>query len=79
LKVHLECLEIDEHDRRVLLHDNHKTAWFGRRFRLADAALVVAIRAQQAWVTERFPDTATERLWLLPRGTKPRSTCAVRR
>jgi hypothetical protein len=59
IEVHLECLEIDEHDRPVLLYDNHKTAWFGRRLPLADAALVGAIRAQQAWVTERFPDTRT--------------------
>ena len=68
--LHLDCLEIDEHDRPVLLYDNHKTARDGRRLPLADAALVGAIRAQQAWVTARFPDTAPERLWLLPRGTK---------
>jgi integrase len=68
--LHLECLEIDEHDRPVLLYDNHKTARAGRRLPLADAALVGAIRAQQAWVAERFRDTPAERLWLLPRASK---------
>jgi Phage integrase family len=42
----------------------------GRRLPLADSALVMTIRAQQAWVAGRFPDTAPERLWLLPRPHK---------
>lgn len=68
--LHLECLEVDEHDRLALLYDNHKTARAGRRLPLADATLVGAIRAQQAWVAERFPDTPAEQLWLLPRASK---------
>ncbi|MGH9099369.1 MAG: tyrosine-type recombinase/integrase, partial [Acidimicrobiales bacterium] len=68
--LHLSCLEEDEHERAVLVYDNHKTGRMGRRLPLADSALVQAIRAQQAWVIERFPDTAPERLWLLPRASK---------
>jgi integrase len=68
--LHLECLDVDEHDMPVLVYDNHKTARIGRRLPLADTALVGAIRAQQAWVADRFPDTVPERLWLLPRASK---------
>lgn len=41
-----------------------------RRLPLADSELVEAIRAQQSWVTGRFPEAERERLWLLPRPTK---------
>lgn len=68
--LHLRCLEEDEHERAVLVYDNHKTARMGRRLPLADSALVQAIRAQQTWVIERFPGTAPEALWLLPRASK---------
>ena len=42
----------------------------GRRLPLADTALVETMGSQQAWVTERFPDTPREALWLLPRANK---------
>ena len=54
----------------MLIYDNHKALRMRRRLPLADSALVEAIRAQQAWVTDRFPDTAATKLWLLPRGTR---------
>jgi integrase len=66
----LECLDIDEHGKDVLVYDNHKAARMGRRLPLADSSLVAAIRAQQAWVRDRFPSTPPERLWLLPRPHK---------
>ncbi len=68
--LHLECLDVDEHKEPVLIYDNHKAMRLGRRLPLADSALVEAIRAQQAWVRVRFPDTAPDKLWLLPRGTR---------
>jgi integrase len=68
--LHLACLDVDEHAKPVLIYDNHKALRMGRRLPLADSALVEAIRAQQAWVTGRFPDTASADLWLLPRGTR---------
>ena len=68
--LHLECLDVDEHGRDVLVYDNHKAARLGRRLPLAESALVKAIRAQQAWVRSRFPSTPRERLWLLPRPHK---------
>ena len=37
---------------------------------LADSELVAAIRAQQTWVRQRFPDTPADRLRLLPRAHK---------
>ena len=63
----LDCLDVDEHGRPVLVYDNHKAARMGRRLPLSDSELVEAISAQQAWVTDRFPTTARDRLWLLPR------------
>ena len=68
--LHLECLDIDEHAKPVLIYDNHKALRMGRRLPLADSALVEAIRAQQAWVKVRFPGTDPAGLWLLPRGTR---------
>lgn len=62
----LECLGVDEHGKDVLVYDNYKAARMGRRLPLADSGLVAAIRAQQAWVKARFPDTPPDRLWLLP-------------
>ena len=55
--LHLDCLDIDEHGKPVLVYDNHKAARMGRRLPLADTTLVEAIRAQQAWVASRFPQT----------------------
>ncbi len=68
--LHLNCLGLDEHAKPVLVYDNHKAARMGRRLPLADTALVETIRSQQAWVTERFPDTPRAALWLLPRANK---------
>jgi hypothetical protein len=68
--LHLECLDVDEHGKDVLVYDNHKTARMGRRLPVADSELVRAVRAQQAWVRARFPTTAPHRLWLLPRPHK---------
>ncbi|MGH9091874.1 MAG: tyrosine-type recombinase/integrase [Acidimicrobiales bacterium] len=65
----LNCLAHDEHGKDVLVYDNHKAARMGRRLPLADSELAAAIRAQQAWVRERFPATLAE-LWLLPRPHK---------
>lgn len=66
----LDCLDVDEHGKDVLVYDNHKAGRLGRRLPLADPALVTAIRVQQTWVTRRFPDTPADRLWLLPRPHK---------
>ena len=66
----LECLTVDEHGKDVLVYDNHKAARMARRLPLADSELVTAVRAQQAWVRERFPATPAERLWLMPRPHK---------
>lgn len=68
--LHLECLDVDEAGKAVLIYDNHKALRMRRRLPLADSALVEAIRSQQAWVTSRFPATAPADLWLLPRGTR---------
>ena len=66
----LECLDVDEHGKDVLVYDNHKAARMGRRLPLADSALVAAIRAQQAWVRARFASNPAEQLWLFPRPHK---------
>ena len=66
----LECLDVDEHGRDVLVYDNHKAARMGRRLPLADSELVASVRAQQAWVRGRFPITPAGRLCLLPRPHK---------
>ena len=68
--LHLECLDVDEHGKDVLVYDNHKAGRMGRRLPLADSALVAAVRDQQAWVRERFPTTPAGQLWLLPRPHK---------
>ncbi len=66
----LECLDVDENGKDVLVYDNHKAARMGRRLPLADSALVAAIRAQQAWVRARFASTPAGDLWLFPRPHK---------
>jgi integrase len=66
----LGCLTIDEHGKDVLIYDNHKAARMARRLPLSDSELVAAVRAQQAWVRDRFPTTPAERLWLFPRPHK---------
>lgn len=68
--LHLDCLEVDEYGKDVLVYDNHKAERRNRRLPIADTDLVTAIRAQQAWVTGRFPATARNQLWLLPRPHK---------
>jgi integrase len=66
----LECLEVDEHSKDVLVYDNHKAGRMGRRLPLADSGLAAAIRQQQDWVRGRFAATPAEKLWLLPRPHK---------
>lgn len=66
----LGCLDVDEAGKDVLIYDNHKAGRHRRRLPLADSQLVTAIRAQQAWVTSRFPDTPPGWLRLLPRPHK---------
>ncbi len=68
--LHLDCLDVDEAGKAVLVYDNHKAGRMARRLPLADTTLVDAVRAQQCWVTDRFPGAARERLWLLPRPNK---------
>jgi integrase len=68
--LHLDCLEFDHTGRAVLVYDNHKRQRMGRRLPISDPELVEAIRDQQAWVTQRFPDTAPDQLWLLPRASR---------
>lgn len=68
--LHLECLDVDEAAKAVLVYDNHKAGRMARRLPLADAALVDAVRDQQRWVADRFPDTPPQHLWLLPRPNK---------
>jgi site-specific recombinase XerD len=68
--LHLDCLDVDERGRPVLVYDNHKRRRMGRRLPLADSELVNAIRAQQAWVAQRFADTPAGDLWLLPRPSR---------
>lgn len=63
----LNCLDVDETSKAVLVYDNHKAGRMSRRLPVADTTLVDAIRDQQRWVTDRFPTTPPERLWLLPR------------
>jgi len=68
--LHLECLDVDEHAKAVLVYDNHKAGRMARRLPIADSKLVEDIRSQQAWVAQRFPDTERRQLWLLPRANK---------
>ncbi len=68
--LHLDCLDVDEYGKDVLIYDNHKAARMNRRQPLADSQLVAAIRTQQAWVRERFSDTGQDPTWLLPRPHK---------
>jgi integrase len=68
--LHLDCLELDEAGRPVLVYDNHKRQRMGRRLPISDPELVEAIRDQQAWVKKRFPDTPSAELWLLPRPSR---------
>lgn len=68
--LHLDCLDVDEYGKDVLVYDNHKAARMDRRLPLADSELVTAIRVQQAWVRDRFGDTMPEQSWLLPRPHK---------
>ena len=68
--LHLDCLDVDENGKAVLVYDNHKAGRMGRRLPVTDTDLVQAIRDQQRWVAERFPDVPRNRLWLLPRPTR---------
>lgn len=68
--LHLNCLDVDEYGKDVLVYDNHKGARMNRRLPLADSQLVAAIRAQQGWVRDRFGDAGPQQSWLLPRPHK---------
>ena len=68
--LHLDCLDVDENAKAVLVYDNHKAGRMGRRLPVTDTDLVQAVRDQQRWVAERFPDIPRSRLWLLPRPTR---------
>lgn len=68
--LHLECLDVDEYGKPVLVYDNHKAGRMDRRLPLSDSQLVAAIRDQQAWVRRRFGDAGREPAWLLPRPHK---------
>lgn len=68
--LHLDCLDVDEYGKDVLIYDNHKAGRMNRRLPLTDSQLVAAIRAQQAWVRERFGDAGQDQAWLLPRPHK---------
>ena len=74
--LHLDCLELDEDAKAVLIYDNHKTGRMRRRLPVADTALVETVRDQQRWVAERFPGVPRDRLWLLPRPNKNRDGSA---
>jgi integrase len=43
----LDCLDVDEHDRPVLIYDNHKARRMARRLPIADTALVEAIQVHK--------------------------------
>ena len=66
----LDCLDVDEYGKHVLVYDNHKAGRMDRRLPLADSQLVAAIRAQQAWVRQRFGHADRDPAWLLPRPHK---------
>jgi integrase len=68
--LHLNCLDVDEYGKDVLVYDNHKASRMNRRLPLADSELAAAIRAQQAWARERFGDAGRDPTWLLPRPHK---------
>jgi len=68
--LHLDCLDVDENAKAVLVYDNHKAGRMRRRLPLADTDLVQAIRDQQRWVAQRFPQTPRDGLWLFPRANK---------
>lgn len=74
--LHLDCLDVDEDAKAVLIYDNHKTGRMRRRLPVADSGLVEAVRDQQRWVAERFPSAPREQLWLLPRPNKNRDGSA---
>ena len=74
--LHLECLELDEAAKAVLVYDNHKAGRVRRRLPLADSSLVEAVGAQQRWVAEGFADTPKDCLWLFPRPYKNASGSA---
>ncbi len=67
VSLRLDCLSVDEHGGTVLVYDNHRAGRMGRRLPISDSGLVEAIIAHQRRVTEAFPATARDRLWLFPR------------
>ncbi|MFI1586125.1 hypothetical protein [Embleya sp. NPDC020630] len=60
-----DCLAKDPDGSLILLYDNHKNYRLGRRLPIAKATAAV-ITEQQERVRERFPDTPTGMLKLLP-------------
>ena len=63
----LDCLVTDADGSPVLVYDNHKANRLGRRLPIP-AATAQAIRAQQQRVRDRFPQTPSAELKLLPTG-----------
>jgi len=63
----LDCLATGADGSPVLVYDNHKANRLGRRLPIP-AATAQAIRAQQQRVRDRFPQTPSAELKLLPTG-----------
>ncbi len=63
----LDCLAVDADGSPVLVYDNHKANRLGRRLPIP-AATAQPIRAQQQRVRDRFPQTPSAGLKLLPTG-----------
>jgi len=78
----LDCLDHDPGGGAVLVYDNAKAGRLARRLPIGDATVAV-IRAQQARVRARFPDTPPGELKLLPSpranpdGRRPLSLAAL--
>lgn len=64
-KLPWDCLAKDPDGSLVLLYDNHKNYRLGRRLPIAKATAAI-ITEQQKRVRERYPDTPTGMLKLLP-------------
>ena len=72
--LHLNCLDVDEYGKDVLVYDNHKAARMNRRLPLADSELVSAIRAQQAWPRRGGSAAPRPPLYATGSGTKARDS-----
>lgn len=61
----LDCLARDNDGLAVLIYDNHKAGRLGRRLPITEHTAEVIVTQQQR-VRDRYPDTSTGRLKLLP-------------